>query len=86
MSKLFPGTDPKSIQILVEGYRRMSPSEKLKRVIEMTNMTRALALTDIRRRHPDADARECDLRLASRMIPADLMRKAFGWDPDREGY
>jgi hypothetical protein len=54
--------------------------------MEMTNTVRALALADIRRRHPNASDRECALRLASRHISADLMRKAFGWDPDVEGY
>jgi hypothetical protein len=64
----------------------MSPTQKLRQVEELTNMARALVLADIRRRHPNANARECALRLASRFIPADLMRKAFDWDPDREGY
>ena len=41
---------------------------------------------DIRRRHPDATSREQQLRLASRWLPAETMRRVFGWDPDREGY
>jgi hypothetical protein len=79
-------TDPEAERILIEGYRRMSASEKLQRVCELTQAVQALAMADIRRRHPDASPRECQLRLASRWIDADLMRKAFGWDPDKEGY
>ena len=36
--------------------------------------------------HPEASEREIKLRVASRRIPAELMRRAFGWDPDKEGY
>jgi hypothetical protein len=81
-----PDTDPEAERILIEGYRRMSASEKLKRVGELTELVRSVALADIRRRYPNASPRECQLRLASRWIDADLMRKAFGWDPDKEGY
>jgi hypothetical protein len=86
VSRLFPGTDAEAERILVEGYRRMSPSDKLRRVAALNCMVRALALADIRRRHPNASPRECALRLASRTLAPDLMRKAFGWDPDLEGY
>jgi len=43
-------------------------------------------LGDIKRTHPKADQREILLRLASRRIEPELMRKAFGWDPEVEGY
>lgn len=45
-----------------------------------------LALAGVRSRHPQADERECLLRIASLYLPTDLMRKAFGWDPDEKGY
>jgi hypothetical protein len=38
-----------------------------------------------RRRHPNADAREQALRVASRWIEPDLMVRAFGWDVARSG-
>src|SRR5438270_8130046 len=59
-------TDPLVEAMLVEGYRRMSPSQKLERVRALTRAVQELALVDIRRRHPDADEREQALRLASR--------------------
>jgi hypothetical protein len=79
-------TDPKAEAILIEGYRRMSFSEKLERVFELTQAVRELALSDIRQRHPFAGERELALRLASRWLSPELMRRAFGWDPDIEGY
>lgn len=71
---------------LIDGYRRMSPAQKLDRVRELTRAVQELALTDVRRHHPDADAREQALRLASRWIEPDLMVRAFGWDVRKAGY
>ena len=79
-------THPAVEAFLIEGYRRMTVAEKLARMSEMSRAVQELALVDIRRRHPHADAREQALRLASRSLDADTMRRAFGWDPDREGY
>jgi hypothetical protein len=64
----------------------MTVAAKLEQVRAMTLAVQELALLDIRRRHPDASERELELRLASRWLGPELMRRAFGWDPDREGY
>jgi hypothetical protein len=79
-------TDPRIEEMLIEAYRRMTPAEKLASVQAGNRAVQALQLADIRRRHPDAGERELQLRLASRCIDRDLMVKAFGWDPDVEGY
>jgi hypothetical protein len=81
-----PDTHPEIERRQIEGYRKMSASEKLKIVEEMTEFVNALVLADVRRRYPDADEQECRLRAASRWLPADLMQKAFGWDVEKEGY
>lgn len=73
-------------KLLIEGYRRMSPGQKLERVRALTRDVQRLALADIRRKHPDADERELSLRLASRWIEPELMVKAFGWDVRKVGY
>lgn len=79
-------TDPAIEAMLIEGYRRMSPSQKLERVRALTRAVQQLALLDIRRRHPGAGEREQALRLASRRIEPDLMLRAFGWDVREAGY
>ena len=79
-------TDPKIEAVLVAGYRAMSASQKLSRVTALTRAVQELALLDIRRRHPHAEPREVALRLASRWIEADLMKRAFGWDVRAAGY
>jgi hypothetical protein len=79
-------THPAVEALLIEGYRRMSPSQKLERVRALNHAVQELALADIRRRHPDADEREQALRLASRWLDPDLMVHAFGWDVREVGY
>jgi hypothetical protein len=79
-------THPKVEALLLEGYRRMSVAEKMSRVVAMSRAVQQLGLADVRRAHPDADDRELSLRLASRRLDAATMRRAFGWDPEVEGY
>ena len=79
-------TDPKIEAVLLEGYRAMSVAQKLARVSALTQAVQELALLDIRRRHPDADPREQALRLASRWLDPDLMKRAFGWDVRVSGF
>jgi hypothetical protein len=79
-------TSPAIAARMVELYRGMSPSQKLQRVWQLTQMTHQVALAEIARRHPDESARSHRLRLASRYLPADLMLRAFGWDAVAKGY
>lgn len=79
-------THPAIEALLIDGYRRMTPAQKLERVRTLTRAVQELALLDVRRRYPDADAHELALRVASRWIEPDLMVRAFGWDPRIKGY
>lgn len=79
-------TSPEIERFLIEGYRKMSPAQKLLRVQALTQAVQELALLDVRRRHPNADEREQALRVASRWIEPSLMRRAFGWDVREVGY
>jgi hypothetical protein len=79
-------THPAIQALLIGGYRKMSPAQKLERVRLLNHAVQQLALMDIRRRHPNAGEREQALRLASRWIEPDLMLRAFGWDVRKMGY
>jgi hypothetical protein len=79
-------THPAIRALLIEGYRAMSPAQKLDRVRTLNHTVQQLALMDIRRRHPNADEREQALRLASRWIEPELMVRVFGWDVRKVGY
>lgn len=79
-------THPAVEALIIDGYRRMSVAQKLARVVELSRAVQRLGMVDVARAHPAASERERALRLASRRLDAETMRRAFGWDPDREGY
>jgi hypothetical protein len=79
-------THPTVEALIIDGYRRMSPAQKMARVAALTRTVQELALVDIRRRHPGASVEEQSLRLASRWLSPELMRRAFGWDVGKAGY
>lgn len=64
----------------------MTAAEKVARVCSLSRAVQELGLLDVRRSHPGASERELQLRLASRSLDPELMRRAFGWDPSVEGY
>ena len=78
---------PKEIErLLVQGYRRMTPGEKLERVNQLNRSLRTLALAGIRQRFgDDLSEAELQLRLAALSIDRQTMIDAFGWDPDEHG-
>lgn len=86
MKPLSIDTAPEIEKLLIAGYRRMSAAQKLRLMQDLNRTAQLLALSDIQRRHPQATPREWQLRLASRWIEPELMRAAFAWDPDVEGY
>jgi hypothetical protein len=65
----------------IEGYRKMSPAEKLRRVEALNETVLQLAAARIRQENPGLTERELRLRLAALWLPAETMRRAFGWDP-----
>ncbi len=84
--KVLSDTRPEAEQVLINGYRRMSVADRFQRVRELNQLLEAMALADVRRRHPEATEEEARLYVASRRIPPALMRKAFGWHSDEKGY
>lgn len=82
-----PDTPEEIERIQIEGYRRMSPREKFARVCELNALTEKMAAARIRRQYgPDLSEREMQLRLAALRIDRETMIRAFGWDPEKEGY
>jgi hypothetical protein len=84
----FPSDTPPEIEeILLEGYRRMAPHEKLARVMELNEATRQMALARIRATYgPGLSEREERLRLAALWLDRETMVRVFGWDPEIQGY
>ncbi len=82
-----PDTPPEVEAILLEGYRRMTPQQKIRRVGELQQMAESLAAARIRDQYgPDICERELRLRLAALRLDRETMIEVFGWDPAVEGY
>ena len=87
MRSLFSDTPPEVEEILIEGYRRMAPTERLARALDMSRAVQQLALARIRAQYgPNLTEREERLRLAALWLPRETMIEVFAWDPEVEGY
>jgi hypothetical protein len=86
-TRLFEDTPAEVEQVLVEGYRRMSPAEKLGRVAALNRALIQLARARLRRQYgPDLTERELRLRVAALHLPREIMVEVFDWDPHVHGY
>ena len=79
-------TPPEIQRILIEGYRRMTPQQKMRQVNELTKSVQQLALARIHKQHGEISEREQRLRLASLWLERETMIRVFDWDPQKEGY
>jgi len=73
-------------RMLIAGYRKMTPQQKLQRVSELTKAVQQLALARIRQQYGDISEREQRLRLAALWLNRETMIRVFDWDPQKSGY
>lgn len=79
-------TSPAVERRLIEGYREMSPAEKMERVAALNRAVEQLAAARIRAQYgPDISPRELRLRLGALRLSRDVMVEVFGWDPRVHG-
>ena len=78
----YEDTDPEALEVFLELHRRMTPTQRLARVFELTAFQESLQQASVRRMYPQADEREIFLRVASRRLDRDTMIQVYGWDPD----
>ena len=87
MRALALDTPPDVEEIVLEGYRRMTPFQKLRRVVELGVAAEAMAAARIRARYgPEISPRELRLRLAALQLDRQTMVEVFDWDPEDKGY
>lgn len=84
---IFDDTPPEVEERVIEGYRAMSPAQRLGRVVSLNRALEALAAARVTSRHgPGLSPRELRLRLGSLRISRQEMIRAFDWDPVERGY
>jgi hypothetical protein len=86
MKPLSVDTTPEAQQMHFELMRRLPGWKRLTLAFDLTQATRELVLTDIRRRHPDASDAEIRRRFIARILPRKDVIRAYGFDPKLEGY
>ena len=74
-------TSPAVEALLIEAHRRMTPREKMRRVLDCNAAAEAMARAGLLARHGPLPERELRLRLAVLRLGEDLVRRALGWDP-----
>ncbi|HBE80842.1 MAG TPA: hypothetical protein DDW65_24105 [Firmicutes bacterium] len=79
-------THPMFEPLIIEGFRKMSPSQRFKMAIEMSEAIRDLAKTGILKRHPGISDEELRKRLGALLLGRELSIKVNDWDPELEGY
>ncbi len=82
VSTRYADTDPKALDVFLDLQRRMTVSEKVAAVFEMSEMLLRMSLADVKRQYPNADEKEVFLRMAARHLNRDLMIRVYGWHPD----
>ncbi len=73
-------------RLMIEGMCRMSVADKWKAMNQMAQTLVAIVQADVRKAHIDSDEQEIRLRVASRYLPPEMLKKAFGWDVKEKGY
>jgi hypothetical protein len=76
-------TSPEAWRVVLDGIRRMTPEERIRRAFELSQMVRSLAEAGLRRRYPQAGDREIFLRMARLTLGDDLFRRAYGEQPSQ---
>lgn len=73
-------------QVLIELARRAPVWKRLAQVVALNQALRMLAMADLRRHYPQATEAELRRRLAARVLARDEVIRAYGFDPEQEGY
>jgi len=69
---------PEAWRVYVGIIRAMSPSDRMYRAMELSDLVRYASEAGIRRAYPDADEREVFLRSAQRRLGPELFHGAYG--------
>ena len=86
MTPLSSDTTPEAQRKQYELMRRLSPEQRLSLAFALTDAMRQLIISDLQHRFPAADANEIRRRFIARVLPREVVIKAYGFDPKLEGF
>lgn len=70
-------------RVYFERLRAMSPQQRAEIFTALTFAVQDLAMAGLREVHPNASDDELRLRLATRRLGDELVRRIWGWPPDQ---
>jgi hypothetical protein len=76
-------TSPAVTALVLEGYRKMTPAERLSRMNALTVDLRRLIVADVKRRRPNATDADVRAELARRWLPPELAERVLRTEPSR---
>ena len=79
-------TSPEAQRARIDGYREMTPTEKLRRVGALNEALLILQKARIRDQYGAISNEEMRMRLGALRLGREMMVKLFGWDPDQKGW
>ena len=79
-------TSPEAEAFLLEGFRRMSPTDKLRRVASLNGRWRSSHPRESGRSAARYRRRRCGSASGPCVWGRETMVKVFGWDPEVEGW
>lgn len=79
-------TTPQAQAFLDDAYRRMTPAERLERVVSLNYALEMLQAARIRAEYGDIPEDEMRLRLGALRLGRETMIQVFGWDPEEKGW
>ncbi len=82
MRTLAEDTSPEAERVLIELWRKASPTRKLAMVMDANRTARELALARLRERYPDEPESVLRRRLADLWLGPELAAKAYGPMPE----
>jgi hypothetical protein len=86
MQQCVTDTPPEIERIRFEMMRQIPFWKKFQLTCELIHLTRMLMVSDLRRRFPLASEEEIRRRFIARVLTRDEVMKAYGFDPDTEGF
>ena len=78
MSALFPDTHPKMEALLIELWRKASPTRKMQMLAQLNQSAHLLALVGLRSQYPQAGEAELRCRLAGLLLGEEIACKVYG--------
>ena len=74
-------TTPDAVAVQTAIYRRMTTDQRTRAAAEMSAMARAIALENIRARHPEYDAHQAQMALYRLLVGDEMFRRAWPAEP-----